>query len=171
MLGTYGTLKGIGMVIGAVGMSLIATKVNLKAAALTTLVLVTVGGFGLSLTSSATTLLWLGLAWGIVVGLQWTAYATLAMSITDLRIAGVDVRHLPDDGQYRHRQRRGHRHQPVRRPGLHGRVPPAGRGQYRAHPLPVFLILQRFTTRAEDAQSALAQHTGLDELLEEEAAV
>ena len=43
-LGTYGTIKGIGMVLGAVGMSLIATKVKLKVAALTTLVLVTVGG-------------------------------------------------------------------------------------------------------------------------------
>jgi MFS family permease len=30
----------------------------------------------------------LGIAWGIVVGLQWTSYATLAMGITDLRIAG-----------------------------------------------------------------------------------
>jgi len=87
-LGTYGTIKGIGMVLGAVGMSLIATRINLKAAAMTTLILVSVGGLILSFVTAANTLLILGLAWGIVVGLQWTAYATLAMGITDLRIAG-----------------------------------------------------------------------------------
>ncbi len=87
-LGTYGTIKGIGMVLGAVGMSLIATKINLKAAAMTTLILVSIGGLVLSFITTANTLLFIGLAWGIVVGLQWTAYATLAMGITDLRIAG-----------------------------------------------------------------------------------
>jgi PAT family beta-lactamase induction signal transducer AmpG len=87
-LGTYGTIKGIGMVLGAAAMSLIATRINLKAAALTTLILVSVGGLILSSVTAANTLLFLGLAWGIVVGLQWTAYATLAMGITDLRIAG-----------------------------------------------------------------------------------
>jgi predicted MFS family arabinose efflux permease len=87
-LGNYGTIKGIGMVIGAVGLSLIAGKINLKAAALTTLVLVTVGGLMLSFSSTINTLLFLALPWGIVVGLQWTAYAALTMGITDLRIAG-----------------------------------------------------------------------------------
>jgi MFS transporter, PAT family, beta-lactamase induction signal transducer AmpG len=87
-LGNYGTLKGIGMVIGAVGLSLIASKINLKAAAFTTLVLVTIGGFALSLGTRIETLLILGLGWGIVVGLQWTSYAALTMGITDLRIAG-----------------------------------------------------------------------------------
>ncbi len=87
-LGTYGTLKGIGMVAGAIGLSLIATRVNLKVAAMTTLILVTIGGFALSFISSVNALLILALAWGIVVGLQWTTYATLAMGITDLRIAG-----------------------------------------------------------------------------------
>jgi PAT family beta-lactamase induction signal transducer AmpG len=87
-LGNYGTLKGMGMVFGAVGLSLIASKINLKAAALTTLVLVTIGGFALSFGTSIEILLILGLAWGIVVGLQWTSYAALPMGITDLRIAG-----------------------------------------------------------------------------------
>ncbi|MFN2105534.1 MAG: MFS transporter [Candidatus Promineifilaceae bacterium] len=87
-LGNYGTLKGIGMVAGAIGLSLIATRINLKAAALATLILVTIGGFILSFTHTINALLILALGWGIVVGLQWTAYATLAMGITDLRIAG-----------------------------------------------------------------------------------
>jgi hypothetical protein len=30
----------------------------------------------------------LAIPWGVAVGLQWTAYVTLAMGITDLRIAG-----------------------------------------------------------------------------------
>jgi PAT family beta-lactamase induction signal transducer AmpG len=87
-LGNYGTLKGIGMVAGAIGLSLIATRINLKAAALATLVLVTIGGLVLSFTNSANAFLILALGWGVVVGLQWTTYATLAMGITDLRIAG-----------------------------------------------------------------------------------
>lgn len=87
-LGNYGTLKGMGMVIGAVGLSLIASRINLKAAALITLILVTAGGLALSFGTSINTLLILGLAWGIVVGLQWTSYAALTMGITDLRIAG-----------------------------------------------------------------------------------
>ncbi len=87
-LGTYGTLKGIGMVAGAIGLSLIATRINLKAAAMTTLILVTIGGLMLSFTTSINALLILALGWGIVTGLQWTTYATLAMGITDLRIAG-----------------------------------------------------------------------------------
>jgi PAT family beta-lactamase induction signal transducer AmpG len=88
MLGNYGTIKGIGMVLGAVGLSLIASKINLKAAAFTTLVLVTIGGLMLSFSSNLNSLLVLALPWGIVVGLQWSAYAALTMGITDLRIAG-----------------------------------------------------------------------------------
>jgi PAT family beta-lactamase induction signal transducer AmpG len=87
-LGNYGTIKGIGMVLGAVGLSFIASKINLKAAAFTTLILVMVGGLLLSFSSNLTSLLFLALPWGIVVGLQWTAYAALTMGITDLRIAG-----------------------------------------------------------------------------------
>ena len=88
VLGNYGTIKGIGMVLGAVGLSLIASKINLKAAAFTTLVLVTIGGLLLSFSSNINTLLILALPWGIVTGLQWSAYAALTMGITDLRIAG-----------------------------------------------------------------------------------
>jgi MFS family permease len=87
-LGSYGTLKGIGMVIGAVGMSLIAGRFGLKAAGLLLLVLVSLGGLFLGTTANPQFILAIGIAWGIVVGLQWTVYATMAMGITDLRIAG-----------------------------------------------------------------------------------
>lgn len=88
ILGTYGTIKGIGMVLGAVIMSLIAKKWGLKTAAFLTIILVSVGGFSLSLMSSVNSILLLAIVLGIVAGLQWTVYASLAMGITDLRIAG-----------------------------------------------------------------------------------
>lgn len=87
-LGAYGTLKGVGMVIGAVGMSVIAVRFGLKAAALTTLILVSIGGAALSFLTDLNLLLGFGVVWGVVAGLQWTVYAALAMGVTDLRIAG-----------------------------------------------------------------------------------
>ncbi len=87
-LGAYGTLKGVGMVIGAVGMSVIAVRFGLKAAALTTLILVSIGGAALSFFTDLNLLLGFGVVWGVVAGLQWTVYAALAMGVTDLRIAG-----------------------------------------------------------------------------------
>lgn len=88
MLGTYGTIKGVGMVLGAVGLSVIASRFSLKAAALVTLVLVSVGGFSLSVCTTCQSVLLLGVLLGIVAGLQWSVYSALAMGITDLRIAG-----------------------------------------------------------------------------------
>jgi predicted MFS family arabinose efflux permease len=76
------------MVLGAVIMSLIAKKWNLKTAAFTTLVLVSVGGFSLSTMASVNVILMIAIVLGIIAGLQWTVYASLAMGITDLRIAG-----------------------------------------------------------------------------------
>ena len=76
------------MVLGAVILSLIAKKWGLKTAALTTLVLVTVSGLSLSVMQSVNYILMLAIIIGIVAGLQWTVYASLAMGITDLRIAG-----------------------------------------------------------------------------------
>lgn len=87
-LGAYGTIKGLGMVVGAIGMSLVALRWGRHAAALLTLSLVTVGGLALSFAPTVNVLLGLGFFWGIVAGLHWTVYATLAMGITDLRIAG-----------------------------------------------------------------------------------
>lgn len=87
-VGTYGTVKGIGMVVGAISMSLIANRWSLKAAGLTTLTLVTVGGLTLSTLDNPTLIIGLGILLGIVAGLHWTVYASLAMGITDLRIAG-----------------------------------------------------------------------------------
>jgi PAT family beta-lactamase induction signal transducer AmpG len=87
MLGNYGTIQGIGMVIGAGLMSIIAARRSLKAAALTTLSLVSVGGLTLSMVTQPSLVLGMGILLGVIAGLHWTVYATLAMGITDLRIA------------------------------------------------------------------------------------
>lgn len=87
-LGNFGTLKGVGMVVGAVGMSAIALRFNRGAAAMTTLVLVTIGGLLISGAGTVNAYLALAVVWGVVAGLHWTAYAMLTMGITDVRIAG-----------------------------------------------------------------------------------
>ena len=87
ILGNYGTIKGIGMVLGALILSLIVSRWRLKVAALVTLSLVTIGGFAFSRCTSCAVALGMGLGWGVVVGLQWSVYGAVAMGITDQRIA------------------------------------------------------------------------------------
>jgi predicted MFS family arabinose efflux permease len=87
ILGNYGTIKGIGMVLGALLLTLIVSRWRLQVAALVTLSLVTIGGFAFSRCTSCSVALGMGLGWGIVVGLQWSVYGAVAMGITDQRIA------------------------------------------------------------------------------------
>ncbi|MEM8861257.1 MAG: MFS transporter [Chloroflexota bacterium] len=88
-LGNYGSIKGIGMVIGAVTASFMAARFGKKSAVILTLTLVTIIGFTISFASSLGQFLILAIVWGAVVGLHWTVYATLSMGLTDLRIAGT----------------------------------------------------------------------------------
>lgn len=87
-LGNWGALKGVGMVIGALFIALVARRMSHFALALMTMCLVTVGGLTLSVIDSVSVILIAAVFWGIVVGFHWTIYATLAMGITDIRIAG-----------------------------------------------------------------------------------
>lgn len=87
-IGLYGTLKGIGMVLGAIGLSYLMTHFGRRTAALTTVILVTLGGLMFSVLESETAIVSVGVLWGVAVGLQWTTYVTLSMGITDTRIAG-----------------------------------------------------------------------------------
>ena len=87
-IGLYGTLKGIGMVIGAVGLSYVMNRFGRRTAALTTVSLVTLGGLMFSALESETAIVSVAVLWGIAVGLQWTTYVTLSMGVTDTRIAG-----------------------------------------------------------------------------------
>ena len=88
VIGRYGTLKGIGMMIGAVIISVAVRRFGTRFASLLTLAAVTLGGLIFSITNNVNTILMLGVVWGIVVGLHWTVYAAVSMSITDLRVAG-----------------------------------------------------------------------------------
>ncbi|MDJ0962233.1 MAG: MFS transporter [Acidimicrobiia bacterium] len=87
-IGLYGTLKGLGMVVGAVGLSALVQRFGRARAALVTLVSVAGGGFMFSALESETSILIVAAIWGVAVGLQWTTYVTLSMGITDTRIAG-----------------------------------------------------------------------------------
>ncbi len=87
MLGIFGTIKGVGVVIGAVVWHLIARRFGRNQAVLTTIALITVGGVWMSFTTSLNSLLLLGVVLGIVTGFQRTAYITYSMGITDLRVA------------------------------------------------------------------------------------
>ena len=87
-IGLYGTLKGLGMVVGAVGLSALVQRFGRARAALVTLVAVAAGGFMFSTLESETSILVVAAIWGVAVGLQWTTYVTLSMGITDTRIAG-----------------------------------------------------------------------------------
>ncbi len=87
-IGLYGTLKGIGMVGGAFGLSLLVKRFGRRTAVLTTISAVTIGGLAFSGLTSERVILTVAILWGVAVGLQWTTYVTLSMGITDTRIAG-----------------------------------------------------------------------------------
>lgn len=88
-LGNWGALKGIGMVVGALFIATTGRRFSHTALAMTTLILVTAGGLALSFIDNVSLILTVAFFWGIVVGFHYTVYATLAMGITDVRIAGT----------------------------------------------------------------------------------
>ncbi len=87
-IGTYGSLKGIGMVIGALGTSLLIARVGRRNTAFIIAGLVSIGGVAFSFAGSITAVLTLAIFWGMILGLHWTLYMVLAMSRTNARIAG-----------------------------------------------------------------------------------
>jgi len=87
VIGVYGTLKGVGMVVGAVGVAALIRRFSRRTAALVTVAAVTIGGLMFSVLDAEAAILSVAVLWGIVVGLQWTTYVTLSMDVTDTRIA------------------------------------------------------------------------------------
>lgn len=87
-IGLYGTLKGVGMVIGAVALSVVAGRYGRRVAVFVTVGAVSAGGLALSGLTTERAVVMFAVVWGVAVGLQWTTYVTLAMGITDTRIAG-----------------------------------------------------------------------------------
>lgn len=86
-IGVYGTLKGVGMVVGAVGLTSMVSRFGRRVAATVTLVAVALGGLMFSTLETEGAIIAVAAVWGIAVGLQWTTYVTLSMGVTDTRIA------------------------------------------------------------------------------------
>jgi len=86
-IGLYGSLKGVGMVVGAFGLSTLVHRFGRRIAVTVTLAAVALGGLMFSTIESEGAIIAVAAVWGIAVGLQWTTYATLAMGVTDTRIA------------------------------------------------------------------------------------
>jgi PAT family beta-lactamase induction signal transducer AmpG len=87
-IGVYGTLKGLGIFIGGIGLAQLVRRGGKRTAALSTLAAVSVGGLVFSSLNDIPLLLAVAPLWGIAVGFHWTNYVTFTMGITDLRIAG-----------------------------------------------------------------------------------
>jgi PAT family beta-lactamase induction signal transducer AmpG len=87
-IGTYGALKGIGTILGALTTSWLIGRFGRRSTAILVAALVTIGSMAFSVAGSITAVLTLSLLWGIVLGLHWTVYMVIAMSRTDARIAG-----------------------------------------------------------------------------------
>ena len=87
-IGLYGTLKGVGILIGGVALAALVKRGGRSAGAVVTLLLVAAGGLTLSSLTTQTAILVMAPLWGVAVGFQWTNYVTITMGITDLRIAG-----------------------------------------------------------------------------------
>jgi len=87
-IGTYGALKGVGTVLGALATSWLIARTSRRTTAMLVAGLVSIGGLVFSFAGSITAVLTLALFWGIVLGLHWTTYMVLSMTRTDARIAG-----------------------------------------------------------------------------------
>ncbi len=87
-IGLYGTLKGVGMVVGAYGVHTMVHRFGRRTAALVTVAAVTAGGLAFSVLDTERSILLAAVPWGVAVGLQWTTYVTMSMGVTDTRIAG-----------------------------------------------------------------------------------
>jgi MFS family permease len=87
LIGRYGALRGLGAVLGALGGGLLLDKVSRKLGAWAAVLAISVGAGLFGLVSGNTTVVILGLVWGVVWALQETVFLALAMDIADARIA------------------------------------------------------------------------------------
>lgn len=87
-IGTYGSLKGLGMVGGAFLVAALIKRIGRASTAYVILALVSIGGLVFSFQTTAAGVLLLAVFWGVILGLHWTIYMVLAMNMVDARIAG-----------------------------------------------------------------------------------
>lgn len=86
-IGTYGALRGIGAVIGALGGALLVDRLGRRASANGALVLITLGAALLGLATGINAILMLAALWGAAWAFQETIFFALAMDLADSRIA------------------------------------------------------------------------------------
>ncbi len=90
-LGNIGTVKGIGMIVGAIATSFLVLRLGKRTAGLITLVLVTLGGILFSMFTNINMIMAVSLFWGVASGLHWAVYAVIIMGSVDIRIAASMV--------------------------------------------------------------------------------
>ncbi len=87
-IGTYGALKGVGAVLGALFAAYLLRRLGRKGAAFLVAGAVSIGALLFSIAGNVNVVLGLAIVWGVVLGLHWTIYMVLAMNRTDARIVG-----------------------------------------------------------------------------------
>jgi len=87
VIGTYGALRGLGAVLGALGGGLLVDRLGRARSAYLAALLVMLGVALLGLMPSMQALVGIGIAWGVAWGFQETVFFALAMRIADTRIA------------------------------------------------------------------------------------
>jgi PAT family beta-lactamase induction signal transducer AmpG len=87
IIGSYGALRGLGAVVGAVAGGLLLDKVSRRAGAVGAVVAISVVAAALGFASGNPVVLAIGLVWGVIWALQETVFFALAMDIADRRIA------------------------------------------------------------------------------------
>lgn len=87
LIGTYGALRGLGAVIGAVAGGMLLDRLGRRPGALGASALISIIGLLFGLASKSAVIVWMGLLWGIVWAFQETVFFALVMDLADTRIA------------------------------------------------------------------------------------
>lgn len=87
VIGSYGALRGVGAVIGAITGGILLDRLGRRPGAIGASLLISVIGLGFSRATKSSVMVGVGLVWGIVWAFQETVFFALAMDLADARIA------------------------------------------------------------------------------------
>jgi PAT family beta-lactamase induction signal transducer AmpG len=87
MIGQYGALRGVGAVIGAVVSGILLDRISRKKSAYMAVIMISIGAVLIGIAPGIGTLLILGVVWGFAWGFQETVFVSLAMELSEARIA------------------------------------------------------------------------------------